>query len=49
MISLHYVYISTLHYDLIILGCIPFHYANIIMLLYVYVSTETCLVYVCMY
>ena len=50
--SLHDASVSILHYDVIMLGqnnSIPFHYANVIMLFFVYVCGQTCLVYVYVY
>ena len=40
-----YYYVMSLCYA----NIITFHYANVIMLLYVYVCRETSLVYVCIY
>ena len=45
VISFHNSNVSTLHYDVIMLGShghIPFHYTNVIMLLCVYVCRLTC-------
>ena len=43
--------ISILYYDVILLGkhSFPFHNGNVIMLLYVSVCRQTCLMYVCVY
>ena len=52
MMSLHYANTSLKHYDVIMLdyhNYIPFHYAYVIMLLYVYVCRQTCLEHVCIY
>ena len=49
MVSLHYANVNILHYDVIMLGFIPFHYANVIMFLYMYVGKQAWCIYGCVY